>query len=80
MVNLDRERIYTRCELEAERPSEYLIVEKNHKHPNVSRRRNRYKIVDIIEDIGIYEFKSPVSEDWYCFSGIILIEMVNPES
>lgn len=80
MVNLDCDRIYTRYDLQKEKPSGYLIVEKNHKHPKISPPRDRYKVVDIIEDIGIYEFITPVSENWHCFSGIILIEMVNPES
>lgn len=80
MVNLDRERIYTRYDLEKEKPSGYLIVEKSYKHPKVSPPRDRYKIVDIIEDVGIYDYITPNSENCHSFSGIILIEMVNPES
>lgn len=80
MVNLDRERIYSRYDLEKEKPSNYRILEKNYKHPKISQRRDRYKIVDIIEDVGLYERITPYSNDVSDYDGLIVVEMVNPES
>ncbi|MDE6055259.1 MAG: hypothetical protein K2G55_16225 [Lachnospiraceae bacterium] len=79
MVNLDCEKIYTLYELEQQKPSGYRLLEKNHrykKHPIY----DRYKIVDIIEDIGLYTQVSRSYQNVEIIDGIIIIEMVRPES
>ena len=80
MANLDRERIYSRYELEKEKPSGYRILEKNYRRNEKSPSYDRYKIVDIISDIGIYTSITLNSSEVSMFDGVIVVEMVRPES
>lgn len=81
MINLDREKVYTRYELEQQKPSGYRLLEKNYgrfNHTIVSY--DRYKIVDIIDDVGLYTHISYSNNEVIGMDGIIIIEMVRPES
>lgn len=78
MVDLDSEKVYTRYELESQKPSGYWLIEKNYRHKK-SPTYDRYKIVDIIDDVGLYDYISPTQENVLMIDGIIIIEMVRPE-
>lgn len=79
MINLDREKVYTRYELEQQKPSGYRLLEKNYRYKK-SPTYDRYKIVDIIEDVGIYTHVSRSYENVEMIDGVIIIEMVRPEA
>jgi len=81
MENLDCKKIYTRQELENQKPSGYKLLEKNYHHFN-SRgvTYDRYKILDVIDDVGLYKDVSVLGHEVVSMEGIILIEMVYPES
>lgn len=79
MADLDRERVYTLYELEQKKPTSYQLLEKNYRHKK-SPTYDRYKIVDIIDDVGLYDYISPTKENVLMIDGIIIIEMVRPEA
>lgn len=80
MANLDRERIYSRYELEKEKPSGYRILEKNYRHNDRSPSYDRYKIIDVISDIGLYTSITFNSSEVSVYDGVIVVEMVRPVS
>lgn len=81
MINLDREKIYTRYELEQQKPSGYRLLEKSYGRFNRSSvSYDRYKIVDIIDDVGLYTYVSYSNAEITVMDGIIIIEMVRPET
>lgn len=80
MANLDRERIYSRYELEKEKPSGYRILEKNYRYNDRSPSYDRYKIIDVISDIGLYTSITFNSNEVSVYDGVIVVEMVRPES
>lgn len=79
MINLDREKVYTRYELEQQKPTGYKLLERNYRHKK-SPTYDRYKIVDIIDDVGLYTHVSRSYEEVTSIEGLIIIEMVRPES
>lgn len=80
MKNLDCEKVYTLYELEQQKPLGYFLLEKNHRNRHVSGSYDRYKIVDIINDVGLYTYVSYSQTEVTEMEGIIIIEMVRPES
>lgn len=79
MMNLDREKIYSLYELEKQKPTGYRLVEKNYRYKR-SPKYDRYRIVEIIDDVGLYTSISPAFQNTEMIDGIIIIEMVRPET
>lgn len=81
MKELDYSKIYSLREIEAVRPNGYLIIKKNFESSQKKGSYDRYRIVDIMEDVTLIKYNEKDNNFNRCNrNGIIFIEMVQPES
>ena len=79
MEKLDYEKVYSLYELEQVRPTDYIIIEKNHPIQPGIIKRDRYKIVEVIENIKIHDYVNISFSKSTSAKGAIIVEMVAPE-
>ena len=77
--NFDVNKIYTRNELKLLLPDGYYLVERNYKKNQGAVSYDKYKVIEVIEDIGIYEGLLTSFSNVRCYEGIVIVEMVYPE-
>lgn len=81
MQELDCSKIYSLREIETVRPNGYLIIKKNFENSQKKGSYDRYRIVDIMEDVTLIKYSEKDDNFNRCnHKGIIFIEMVIPES
>ena len=81
MKELDCSKIYSLREIETVRPNGYLIIKKNIENSQKKGSYDRYRIVDIMEDVTLIEYNESDNNFNKCNrNGIIFIEMVRPAS